>query len=158
MPDDNRISADITAAVKTQILTKVQEIRDLLPFMVNLTPEDKQSIPSIRTARAGMIEIFLPQMTANPSLVPTYVNMTNLASDRKLYGDLQDIASAVGVLFEGLTETQLVAGSDMYLAYLAYYNNVKEAARRNVPGADSLLAALAPFFARGPRPPTTPTT
>ncbi len=158
MPDDNRIAAAITAAVKAQILTKLQEILDLVPFVVNLTPDDKQSIPTIGLNRAGMIPIFIQQMKAHPELVPSYVNMPALDEDNALYFDLGELLSGGLVVTEALGDTKHLAGADMLLAFLAYYNNLKEAARRNVPGADSLLAALAPFFARSPRPPgpTTP--
>ena len=154
MPNDNRISADITAATKATILTKIQEIQALVTFLINLTPEERRSIPSIAAGRAGMIDIYLQQMTANSGLVPSFVNMTELNGDKKLYLDLQELIAPVAGLLEALTDTKQVAGSDMYLAFLSYFNNVREAQRRNVPGADALLTVLQPFFARGPRNPS----
>ncbi len=156
MPDDNRISAEIPAAVKTQALQKIAEIFDLLTMLINLTSDERRSIPNIATQRAGMVETFMQQMTAHPELVPSYVNLTGLALDRKLYSDLNELAARASELKEALTDTSQVAASDMYLAFLAFYNNVKEAARRGVVGADAILASLQVFFARGPR--TTPTT
>lgn len=47
MPDDNRISAAITDANKTAILQKINEIRALLPFLINLTPEERQTLPKL---------------------------------------------------------------------------------------------------------------
>ena len=157
MPDDNRISAEITAAVKAQVLTKFTEILDLLTMLVNLTPEEKQRIPSIGPTRAGMVPAFMQEMTAHPELVPSYVNMTELLSDRKLFDDLNDLAARANEVWESLTDTAHIAGSDMYLAYLAFWNNVKEAQRRNVPGIDAVFNHLRPFFARGTQTPTTPT-
>ena len=146
MADDNRISAEITAAVKAQVLLKITEIFNLLTMLINLTADQRRSIPNIRTQRAGMVTTFLQEMNAHPDLVPSYVSMTELAKDKQL--------------FEALTDTSQAAASDMYLAFLAFYNNVKEAARRGVVGADAILAALRVFFARGPQtpPPTTPPT
>ena len=157
MPDDNRISAEITAAVKTQVLAKLSEIFDLLTMLVNLTPEDKRSIPTIGTARAGMVEAFMQQMTAHPELVPSYVNMTELVSDRKLFSDLNELGSRANELSEALSDTAHIAGSDMHLAFLAFWNNVKEAQRRNVLGADAIFQDLRPFFARGTVTPVQPT-
>ena len=48
---------------------------------------------------------------------------------------------------------------DTYLAYLSFYKNVKQAAKRNVPGANTVLDNLKRFFPRGggtPRPPPAP--
>ena len=157
MADDNRISAEITAAVKAQVLQKITEIFNLLTMLINLTADQRRSIPNIRTQRAGMVPTFLQEMNAHHDLVPSYVSMTELAKDKQLFSDLEEIAARVFELFEALTDTSQAAASDMYLAFLAFYNNVKEAARRGVVGADAILAALRVFFARGPQT-TTPTT
>lgn len=52
-----------------------------------------------------------------------------------------------------------VASSIIYLAYLSFYNNVKQAAKRAVVGADAIYQNLRRFFQRGspPPPPTPPT-
>jgi hypothetical protein len=47
MPDENRISAALTDANKTAILQKISEIRALLPFLVNLTPDERQTLPKL---------------------------------------------------------------------------------------------------------------
>ena len=47
----------------------------------------------------------------------------------------------------------------MYLAYLSFYNNVKQAAKRAVVGADAIYANLRRFFQRGAykaKPPVNP--
>lgn len=156
MPDDNRISAAITAADKAAFLTKINESFALLPFLVNLTPENKKSIPTIGPSRAGMVPVFLQQMTAHPELVPSYVNMTELNADAKLFADLNALAARSHELFESLTDTAHIAGSDALLAFLAFWHNVQEAQRRNVPGIDAIFNSLKPFFTRGPQTPPPP--
>lgn len=158
MPDDNRIDAEITAAVKTQILTKFQEILDLLPMRVNLTPQEKQSIPSLGPARTGMVPVFIQVMQAHPELVPSYVNVPLLLRDQALLSALNELFGRSSEVTESLKDTAHVAGADMYLAFLAVWNNVKEARRRNVPGIDAIYDLLKPFFTRtSPEPtPTTP--
>ena len=156
MPDDNRISAEITAAVKAQVLTKFSEIRTLLDFLINLSADDKRRTLTIAESRAGMVEVFIQQMTLHPALVPSYVIMAELIRDSKLFSDLRELTGPARELVEGLVDTTHLAASDMLLAFLAFKSNAKEAQRRNVVGADALNALLDPFFARGPRT-TTPT-
>ena len=156
MPLDNRVSAEITAAVKAQILTKITEIRDLLPFLLNLTADERRSIPSMSTARGAMDDAFAQQIAAHPELVPTYVDTTDLPKDRALRLDLLELSARVGELAEGLADTAQAAGSDVYMAFMSFYANVQQAARRGVAGADAILTDLQRFIPRGPRNPPAP--
>lgn len=69
MPDDNRISAEITDEVKAQVITKLQEALDLLPFLVNLSADEKRNIPTISTERGAMDETFSQEI--NPLFPPS---------------------------------------------------------------------------------------
>ena len=156
---DNRISAELTAANKTAILTKIDEITALLPFLLNLTVEERSTLPKMGAFRDGMDEAFAMEMMAHPEMVPGFVDMTELAGDRALRAALRDLFQRVGALCEALGDTQTAAGVDVYMAYLSFYNNVKQAAKRNVPGANTVQENLKRFFRRGggtPTPPPTP--
>lgn len=158
MSADNRISATLASAAKAQIITKLGEIRALLPFLVNLTPDDRKRIPSIGTQRTGMVAAFVASMTAHPELVPGYVDMTEVLSDRDLREAVLEVFQATAELQEAEGDTLQVIGADLYNAFLAYYANVQQAAKRNVAGATTILDDLKRFIPRGrtaaPVPPT----
>lgn len=156
MSNDNRISAEITDPVKAQILTKFQEIRDLLPFLINLTPEEKQGIPTISTERGAMDEVFHSEMGAHPELVPSYVDSVEMARDRELRGDPLEILQRSRELCDSLEDTAHVTGSDVLLGYLSFYSSVQQAAKRGVSGANTLLENLSRFFPRSRRAVVTP--
>jgi hypothetical protein len=155
MPNDNRISATITDEVKSQILGKFQEITDLLPFLVKLDANEKRGIATIGTEREAMDTTFNAEMSAHPELIPSYVDQAELARDRELRADLLEILQRAREVCEALEDTTHMTGSDVLLAYLAFYNNVKQAADRAVPGTDTLAANLSRFFpkrAKSPAP------
>ena len=157
---DNRISATLAPADKATILTKLGEISDLLPFLLNLTADEKSSLPKMSAIRDGMDEAFSQEMAAHPEMVPNFVDMTEVAKDRALRTALRDLHQQMCALCEGLEDTLTAAGVDTYLAYLSFYSNVKQGAKRNVPGADTVLENLKRFFPRGgggTPPPTPPT-
>ncbi len=158
MPNDNRISHEITDAVKIQILTKFQEIKDLMPFLINLTPEEKQGIPTISTERGAMDEVFHTEMGAHPELVPSYVDSAEMAHDRELRGDLLEILQRSREVCDSLQDTAHVAGSDVLLGYLSFYSNVQQAAKRGAAGANTLLDNLSRFFPRSRRAAVVPPT
>jgi len=156
---DNRISATLSPADKTAILTKLGEINTLLPFLLNLTADEKSSLPKMSSIRDGMDEAFAQEMAAHPEMVPNFVDMTEVEKDRALRTALRDLHQQMCALCEGLEDTLTAAGVDTYLAYLSFYNNVKQAAKRNVPGANTVLDNLKRFFPRGggtPPPPPAP--
>ena len=153
MPQDNRVSAEITAAVKGQLLTKLGESVDLLPMLLNFTEDERQSTPGLGPKREAMVEAFSQEMAAHPELVPSYVDMAEVAKDRALRSQLLELAARVHEFLESLEDTAKAAGADLYLAYMGFYANVQQAARRNVPGADSILQTLQQFIPRGRRTP-----
>ena len=148
MSKDNHISEEISPEVKAQVLGKLQEVMELLPFLVNLSDGEKKGIATIGTERGAMDETFSAEMGAHPELVPAYVDAAELARDRKLRADLLEILQRTREVCDVLEDTAHVAGSDVLLGYLAFYSNVKQAAARGVTGAATLLANLGRFFPR----------
>lgn len=146
---DNHISATLSPTDKATILTKVGEIQALLPFLLNLTTDEKSSLPKMSAIRDGMDEVFAQEMAAHPELVPNFVDMTELDKDRALRTGLRDLHQQICALCEGIEDTLTAAGVDTYLAYLSFYHNVKQGAKRNVPGANTVLDNLKRFFPRG---------
>jgi len=157
MTNDNKISASIPAQDMTDIMAAFATIKAKLPFLINLTPEEKRRMPNIGTERGGMLDTFTNEMGLHPDLIPTFVDMTELAKDTALILQLETIRSCANELCEGINDTHQAVGSDMYLAYLSFYNNVKQAAKRAVVGADAIYQNLRRFFQRGGgTPPPTP--
>ena len=158
MPNDNRISATLSDADKAAVLAAFQVIKDKLPFRVNLSPEERQSTPTLGTQRGGMDEAFSTAMAAHPELVPTFVDVPEMELDRTLWLQLGEILQCAAEVCEGISDTHALAGSDIYMSYLSFYQNVKQAAKRGVPGADTIYQNLRRFFPRGGGTPPTPPT
>ena len=157
MTNDNKISASISAQDMTDIMAAFATIKAKMPFLINLTPQEKTRMPNIGTERGGMVETFNNEMGLHPDLIPTFVDMPELAKDTDLLTQLETIRSCANELCEGINDTHKAVGNDMYLSYLSYYNNVKQAAKRAVVGADSIYQNLRRFFERGPyKPKPTP--
>ena len=54
MPNDNRVSAEITAAQKTTVMTKIGEINTVLDFLVNLTKDERIQLPKLGVVIPGL--------------------------------------------------------------------------------------------------------
>lgn len=159
MTNDNKISAAISAQDKTDILAAFATIKTKLPFLINLTAEGRRSTPAIATERGGMNSTFPMEMTAHADLVPTYVNMTEVNKDSALWDDLDEIESAANEVCAAIADTKQAVGNDLLLAYLSFYNNVGQAAKRGVAGIQAVYDNLRRYFRRGgntPPPPPAP--
>jgi len=156
MTNDNKISAAISAQDKTDILAAFALIRTKLPFLINLTPEGRRSTPAIATERGGMNSTFPMEMTAHADLVPTYVNMTEVTKDSVLWDDLDEIEAAANGVCAAISDTKQAVGNDLLLAYLSFYSNVGQAAKRGVAGIQAVYDNLRRYFRRGTSAPVTP--
>jgi hypothetical protein len=149
MANDNKISASISAQDMTDILAAFATIKAKLPFLRNLTKQERISMPTVGTERGGMMETFDMEMGLHADLIPAFVDVPELEIDRALYTQLDTIKACAREICEGVEDTQQVVGSDIYLAYLSFYNSVKQAAKRAIVGADSIYQNLRRFFPRG---------
>ena len=84
MPNDNRISAVLAPADKTSILQKITEIRALLPFLLNLTVQERKELFKLGDKGLGFDDKCRTYMTNNPTLVPSYVTVAEVDKDRTL--------------------------------------------------------------------------
>jgi hypothetical protein len=157
MPNDNRISATISPADKTAFDQKLAEATALLPFLVNLTPEEKRRLVTIGLERAAMVDAFLQEMANHPELVPSYVDMVEVNKDAGTYRCLIETRQRPAELVEKHDDTIMLVGGDLMTAFGSFYASVKDARRRNVPGSDTSYNRLRPYFDRSPRQPAAPT-
>jgi hypothetical protein len=152
MPTDNRISAVIAPADKAAVLAAIQTIRTKLPFLVNLSVDERSHLPKMSDKTVAFDAKCASYMTNHPELVPSFVNTTELAKDRALRNDLLDIQHELAQAAEGVDDTIMLASSEAYMADLSFYQNVRQAAQRGVVGSDTIYNDLqARFPGRPPK-------
>ena len=159
MPNDNRISAEVIAANKTAILTKIVEIKGLLPFLINLTKNERIQMPKFGAASLAFDEQCATYMASAPNLMPPFVTLAEVTKDRALRLVLADVVRELRKLCEMVDDTLMQVGSEIWLADLSFYQTVRQAARRDVPGADTIYDELKerfPTLSGDPEEPTDP--
>ena len=150
----NLVTAELTDAIKDEILTKIAEITALLPFVINLSAEERQQVPKMGDKSIAFVEKALELAATNAELVPPYLNIEELGIDLQLSKQLLPIEMALASLSEKVSDTQMAAGSDAYTASLIFYNTMKGAVRAGVPGIDSAVSELKQRFPYKKRTPT----
>jgi hypothetical protein len=158
MASDNRISIDITADQKAAIVSAVGALKTALQgITINLTKDERQELPKIGDKTLAFEAKCQTYMTTRPELVPGFIDVEELAKDRKLIADLLPCLRELAPICEAIEDTITLAYSDVYVADLAFHANVKQAAKRGVPGSDTIYDDLKARFPGRPKPgPSTP--
>ena len=81
-------------------------------------------------------------MLSTPNLVPPFVTPVEVDKDRALRLVLAEILREVRKLAEMLDDTLMQVGSEIWMADLTFYQVVRQAAKRDVPGADAIYDDL----------------
>ena len=152
MASDNRISQEITAAQKAAIVSAAGALKTALTgITINLTKDERQSLPKIADKTLAFDEKCKAYMASRPDLVPSFLDTAELAKDRKLIDDLLPCLREIAPICEGLEDTISLAYTDVYVADLAFHQNVKQAAKRGVPGTDTIYDDLKARFPGRPQ-------
>ncbi|MES2707480.1 MAG: hypothetical protein V4726_12860 [Verrucomicrobiota bacterium] len=72
--------------------------------------------------------------------------MEERAKDRRLIGDLLPSFRELTPILQALEDTLALANADNYMSDLSFYQSVKQAAKRGVPGAASIYDDLKSRF------------
>lgn len=150
----NRIEATISVTDRDKILNFISQIRDLVPFLIDLTSEERQALPKMGDKSRAFVSQALQLATQDESYLPRSFDVAEMRRDVELAESLYPIMVALKQLSEFVDDTYVQVGSEAYTAGLVVY----QSAKRNGQGAalDGLLDALGQRFARKSKekPPT----
>ncbi len=145
MPYQN-IDATLSETDRDLIRQKADEIAALLPFAVNLAKGEKRKSLRLGAQSEKFFIDILKIIKLSPVYKPAFVNDDMFGRDVDLYVNLLLVENKINELCEMITDTRSALAQEMMKPGLAVYANIKQAARANVPGADTVLSQLQPYF------------
>lgn len=146
MSTQNLVSASITADVKAEIQSHINAIAAALPFLISLTNDERKGGIKLGDKTVAFIDKALAYSTSNPSLTPGYVNLDEIQKDYKLQKDLNDIQQYMAGLLQQIEDTRHEAGVEALNGILSFYNAVRVASEKDVPGARAIYEDLSIRF------------
>lgn len=151
---EDRIDATLSDADRDNVLRQIQDIRARLPFLIDLTAEDRRSLPKMGDKSRAFVTQALVLAEQNDDFLPRSFDVAEMRRDVDLIDQMLPIVTALSQLNELVDDTFTLVGSDAYSAALVVYNSAK----RNGQGEalDSLVDTLGARFARKAKekPPT----
>src|SRR5262249_24542893 len=107
------------------VLNALGVIKEKLPFLISLTPDEIQSIPKMGTSNQTFVDKAVEVAAQNPDIMPKGFDLEEMRKDADAFRALTGIRLAVAQLLEQLDNTQLLVGSEAYSAALAVYLQTK---------------------------------
>jgi len=148
MPD-NRVSATLSDADRKAVLDAIETIRTKLSFLIDLTPEQRRSLPKMGDKSRAFVAKALAIAQHNSDFLPRSFSVEEFERDVALAEALLPIMVSLTRLQEQVTDTYTEVGSEAYSASLAVY----QYGRNSGDGAslEGLLDDMGQRFARKSR-------
>jgi len=143
---ENQISITISEEAVANINKAIATINENLPDLINLTVDDRHQLPKMGDKTLAFVNKSFEYASQNPNIVPSFLDLTEFAKDTAVVTSLKRILMPLEQLNEKLSDTNLLAGSEAYMAALVFYNAVKGAAKAGQPGMKNIYDDLQSRF------------
>lgn len=146
---DNRISASLSATDREAVMTAIATIREKLPFLLDLTAEERRSLPKLGDKSRAFVSKAFEVAKQNPDFLPRSFDLGEMHQDVQLFEALYPVLLSLTQLQELVDDTVVAVGSEAYAAALVVYNYAKASGKGA--GLDSVVDEMGRRFARKSR-------
>ena len=146
---ENRVSAQLSKEDQAAVLAAIDTIRQKLPFLIDLTPEERRNLPKMGDKSRAFVSQALEVATQNSSFLPRSFDVEEMRRDVELAAALEPITTALTQLQELVDDTYTAVGSEAYSAGLVVYHYGRQSGAGEA--LDHLLEGMGQRFARKSR-------
>lgn len=154
MPKNN-INASVSAADVQAIKDAFALILNKLPFLVNLTINERKAIFKTGPDSLSFVQNGLTAAQDNPNILPGSFSTPEFKNDVELLALLTELGTLAASVASQIDDTRLAVGGEAMQQANQVYNYVKEAAKVT-PGLKPVAEQLAERFKRAGKPKTPP--
>jgi hypothetical protein len=144
---NNRIDTVISDADLATVNGAIDTIETTLSFLIGLTVDERIQLPKINVANKSFTQDAINAVVNNGTMLPAYLNQTAMQKDMNLYNQLDKLAGRIRQVLEKIDDTQMLAGSEAFVAALTAYKLFSAAAAAGIPGSDAIYDTLRERFA-----------
>jgi hypothetical protein len=131
MAQNQKISARLSAEAKQEIIKRIEEINNYLPFLVGIDSNERMSMRKMGQKSLSYLLECERSARMFPDVLPPTVDVEEMHKDISLHRDLSDIKVYLGKLLEGIDNTIMAAGSDAMVTADSIYDYFKIAGLQN---------------------------
>lgn len=157
MPQQNLVSATLNDTDQTAVLTAIATIKAKLPFLITLTPEERQSLFKMGDKGTPFVDKGYQFASQNSDKLGADFGMDDFTEDYALDQQIRPIDVALTELWEAFQDTKLALRSDLMVRSNLAYGLMKVLGKASG-SFDDLRRDMGQRFTRGPRKPKPPQT
>jgi hypothetical protein len=144
MPYQN-ISASVSEKDLQEIKSALDTIEAKLPFLINLTPEERRSLFKMGNKSLSFVSNSLTAAQSNRDILPASFDVNEFARDYQLASTLTEVHLGLQQLLEKVDDTLVAVSSEAMSSSLTVYEYVKTAAKKT-PGLKAVADQLGDRF------------
>lgn len=114
--NENLVDAQVDEKLKADVIAAVKTLVQLLPFLVELTKEQRKGKKAIQDHLIGFCRDMQKAMQDIPRCKPEKVDLDNLSADVSVWDLMKSIAQDLASLSTKVSDTQLQSGHESYQA------------------------------------------
>jgi hypothetical protein len=150
------IDASVSAADLQAIKDAFATIKQKLPFLVNLTNDERKTIVKTGSDSLTFVTKALSGAQANPNIFPGSFDRAAFQRDVDLFAVLTELTTLSNQVSEQIDDTRMAVGGEAFRQATQTYDYVKTAAKTE-PGLKGLADELGERFKKGGSGSSTPT-
>jgi len=149
---DDLISLELSNEEIGKIDDSLTEIETVIKGkIIALQTEERNQYGRVGESTQVWISKIYEYMISKPELVPAYINVTEFNKDLKARLMIVPRIVRLNAIVNGLEDTSILLGTDLYIAAIAYYRNIKLLKQQNIPGAKVIYEDLSLKFPGRPK-------
>jgi hypothetical protein len=142
----SNISATLPAADLTAIKAAITNINQKMPFLVNLSEEDKKKLFKFGARSVDFVNDAALATQNYPSIFPSSFNVQEFQKDNALTQNLIEVKLLLDSLCEKVNDTLIAVGSEALGEALDVYAYVQRASETDQPGLKTVASKLKERF------------
>jgi len=143
---DNKVSFELKPPDLPEVLGLIGKVAEKLPFLIELSPEEKQLLPRLGDKTQKFVEKTYELAKQKTDFLPRSFSVEEMGKDLKLNSELYAILTALRLLTKKVEDTYIETGSELYDAALVIYGAAKNS--RVSEGLEGLVAEIGTRFTK----------
>ena len=131
-----------------KVLEHIASIKNLMPFLTNLTPGEKMALPKVNDKRKPFVEKALYYAKTNRELFPVGIDIETMDKNMVVFKRTGTVNRELSKLAEMVSDTHIFRGVSIYKTANNIYKATDLARQTDIPGVDSIYNDLAKHYRR----------
>lgn len=151
MSNEGRISTEFSDELQNQVLKLLDDLYKLLPAHVSLSDDERKGGFKLGDKTSSFLEKGKTYMEQAPQFIPAYTDKAETFRDANYTLKMLTIVRKMQPILTEIEDMATIAGVEALSSVLSYYNNVRDAANKGIPGAKDIYEDLKKRFPGRPK-------